>query len=123
MRIHPLGLPLYIQNLEDCTVVEFQVPSLTDAAELEAIGRSLYDLVDKEDRRRIVLDMDRVQFVSSQFVGVVMVLHKKLSTRPNGLLVLCNLGASLRELLKITRLDRVLTVTKTPAEAIKKCRA
>ena len=117
-----MGLPLYIQNLEECTVVEFQTASLTDGAELETIGRTLYDLVDKEDRRRIVLDMDRVQFVSSQFVGVVMVLHKKLSTRPNGCLVLCNLGPALRELLKITRLDRVLTVTKTPAEAIKKCR-
>jgi anti-anti-sigma regulatory factor len=50
---------------------------------------------------------------------MVVGLHKKVAKVPGGRLVLCGVGPQLMQLLKITRLDRLLKVVKTQAEAVK----
>src|SRR5262245_57163019 len=60
------GAPFIVQQVEKFTVIEFRNPSLMDPIELEQIGQSLYRLVDAEDRRRLVLDFEKVQYLSSQ---------------------------------------------------------
>jgi anti-sigma B factor antagonist len=72
--------------------------------------------VDKENRHWILLDMSQVQYISSQFVGILVSLQKKLSELSDGKLVLCGVGPRLTELLKITQLDRLLTVKATQSE-------
>ena len=46
-------------------------------------------------------------------------MQKKLASLKNSRLILCGVGPRLMELLRITRLDRVLTVKPTQAEAVK----
>ena len=108
-----------VQQVEKFTVIEFRQPSLMDPIELEAIGQSLYRLVDAEDKRKIVLDFEKVTYLSSQAIGIVMTMHKKLASLPHSKLVLCGVGARLMEVIKITRLDRLLTIKPTQREAIK----
>lgn len=113
------GAPYVLQQINDYTVVEFRNASLMDPAELERIGQELYRLVDAEDKRKIVLDMEKVQYLSSQAIGIVLTLYKKLGALKNSKLVLCGVGPRLAELLKITRLDRMLTIKPTQKEAVK----
>ena len=108
-----------VQPVEKFTVVEFKTPSLMDPQILEEIGQELYRLVDEEDRRRVVLDFEKVQYLSSQAIGIVLNLNKKLAALKNSKFVLCGVGPKLLELLKITRLDRILTVKPTQKEAVK----
>lgn len=108
-----------VHPIDKCSVIEFRNPSLMDAVVLEEIAQELYRLVDEEDRRKIVLDFERVEYLSSQAIGIVMTMHKKLSGLKNSKLVLCSIGPKLAELLKITRLDRVLTIKPTQREAVK----
>jgi anti-sigma B factor antagonist len=108
-----------VQQVEKYTVIEFRNPSLMDPIELEAIGQSLYRLVDQEDRRKVVLDFERVQYLSSQAIGIVLTMNKKLGALKNSKLVLCGVGPKLMELLKITRLDRLLTIKPSQREAVK----
>lgn len=115
----PTGADITVQQVEKWTVVEFRRPSLMDPIELERLGQQLYHLVDAQDRRRIILDFSRVQFLSSQAIGVLLSLKKKLDALPRSQLVLCGIGPRLQELLKITRLDRVLTVKPSQKEALK----
>ena len=61
-----------VQQVEKFTVIQFEKPSLMDPVELEGIGQSLYRLVDQEDRRKIILDFEKVQFLSSQAIGIVL---------------------------------------------------
>lgn len=107
------------QVIEKYTVVEFRTPSLMDPLVLEDIGKSLYRLVDEEDRRLIVLDFERVQYLSSQAIGIILTLNKKLTALKHNSFVLCGVGPKLVELLKITRLDKVLKVVPTQKEAVK----
>jgi len=108
-----------VQKVEKFTVVEFRTPSLMDPVQLEQIGQSLYRLVDEEDRRRIVLDFEKVTYLSSQAIGIVLQMNKKLGALKNSKLVLCGVGGRLMELVKITRLDKVLTIKPSQREAVK----
>jgi anti-sigma B factor antagonist len=111
--------PFTVQQVEKFTVIEFNNPSLMDPLELESIGQQLYKLVDEQDRRKIVLDFEKVQYLSSQAIGIVLTMNKKLGSLPNSKLVLCGVGPKLMDLLKITRLDRLLTIKPTQKEAVK----
>ena len=108
-----------VQNYEKFTVVEFRIASLMDPIELDAIGRELYRLIDEEDRRRLILDFERVQYLSSQAIGIIMAMRKKLAVLKKSQLVLCSVNPPLVQLLKITGLDKVLVVKPTQKEAVK----
>lgn len=107
-----------VQQVRDATVVEFLSPSLMDPVELESIAQELYRLIDEQDRRRIVLDFEKVQYLSSQAIGILLAMQRKLSGLSGSRLLLCGVGARLMELLRITRLDRVLTVKATQEDAL-----
>ena len=108
-----------IQHFEKFTVVEFKVSSLMDPIELDRIGTDLYRLIDEEDRRRIILDFEAVQYLSSQAIGIVMAMRKRLMALKHSELVLCSVSPPLQQLLKITGLDKVLAVKPTQKEAAK----
>jgi anti-anti-sigma factor len=114
-----MDVPLTIQPIEKFTVVEFRTPSLMDPVILERISGVVYNLVDVEDKRAIILDFEQVQYLSSQALGIVMGLRQKLEKLPHGCLVLCGVGPKLLELLKITRLDKVLKIKPSQKEAVK----
>ena len=108
-----------IHTIEKATVAEFTTASLMDPLELETIGTELYKLVDEQDKRILILDFQRVQYLSSQAIGILLTLQKKLSALRGGKFILCGVGERLAELLKITRLDRILTVKPTQKEAVR----
>jgi anti-sigma B factor antagonist len=107
-----------VQTIDKATVVEFKTASLMDQLDLQNISDHLYELVDKQDKRQIILDFERVQYLSSQAIGIVLTMNKKLGALKNTKLVLCGVGPRLMELVKITRLDRVLTIKPTQKEAL-----
>jgi anti-sigma B factor antagonist len=100
------------------TVIEFVTPSLMDPIVLENTAQALYKIIDEEDQRKIVMDFEKVQYLSSQAIGIVLAMHKKLNALKNSKLILCSVGPKLMELIKLTRLDRLLTIKATQKEAI-----
>jgi anti-anti-sigma factor len=108
-----------VQQVEHFTVVEFQTQSLMDPVQLERIGAELYRLIDAEDRRKIILDFEKVQYISSMAIGIVMAMRKKLAALKHSKLVLCSVNATLQQLIKITGLEKVLTIKPSQKEAIK----
>jgi anti-sigma B factor antagonist len=114
-----MDLPYTVQDVDGFTIVELQTASLLDPILLANLGERFYRLVDEEDHRMLVLDFEKVQYMSSQAIGIIITLHKKLSALPHAKLILCGVGEKLAELIKITRLDRLLTIKPTQKEAIK----
>jgi len=104
------------------TAVVFQTSSLMNQNDVERVKGDLLRMVDGEKRTRLILDFEPVQFISSQLIGVLLSLHKRVtaskSADPGAQLVLCGLCPQLLELLKITRLDRLLTIKPTRRDAI-----
>ncbi len=112
-------LPFIVTTVEDWTVIEFRAPSLMDPIQLEQTGQALYHLVDEQDKRMIIMDFEKVQYISSQAIGIVLTMNKKLSTLKHSKFILCGVGEKLMQLIKITRLDRILTIKLTQREALK----
>lgn len=108
-----------VQPIEKFTVIEFRTESMMDPIELENIKGELDRLITEEDRRRIILDFERVKYMSSQALGIVMSMRKKLGALPHSRLVLCSVCPPLQQLLKISGLDKLLTVKATQKEALK----
>jgi anti-sigma B factor antagonist len=102
--------------------VVFQTSSLMNQADVERLKADLLRLVDGENRTRLVLDFTEVQFLSSQVIGMLLSLHKRLtaakSADAGAEMVLCGLRPQLIELLKVTRLDRMLKIKPTRKEAV-----
>lgn len=100
------------------TVVEFYDTSLMDPVRLQDLAPRLYRLIDEEDHRWMVLDFARVEYISSQFIGILLGIQKKLAALPKSQLTLCGINARLQELLRLTKLDKVFTVAPTQREAV-----
>ncbi len=111
-------LPFTLQPVGKVMIVEFRMASLMDALILENASRRLYKLIDEEDQRKIILDFEKVQYLSSQAIGILLTMKKKLDALGKATLVLCGIGPRLAELLRITRLDKVLTVKPTQKDAL-----
>jgi len=111
--------PNFIYNKYDkWTVVEFRTPNLMDAEIVESIRVDLVRLVEVEDRRHLVLDFEKIQYVSSMAIGIVIDLNKKLKALPHSKLVLCSVPPKIMEILKIFQLDKILKIVPTQKEAV-----
>jgi anti-sigma B factor antagonist len=111
-----------INQSEGITVALIRMASITDGQSIEEIGRTLFDLVDNRDVKKLIVDFRTVSFLSSSMIGVLVQLHKKAQSI-EGQVVLCGLRESLMKIFKITRMDRILTFAKDEKEAASKLKA
>jgi anti-sigma B factor antagonist len=64
----------------------------------------------------LVLDLQSVQFMDSSGLGAVVSVLKALGAK--GRLAVCNPNAALLSLFKLTRMDKVFTISGTIEEAV-----
>ena len=102
---------------QEYTVIQFQTESLMNPLDLEKIGLAIYRLVD-QGNHHILLDFAKVKYLSSQAIGIILTLNKKLSQSPGSSLVLCAVGQQLMQLLKITRLDKLLKIVDSQDQVL-----
>jgi anti-sigma B factor antagonist len=97
---------LIIENLGGVAVVNFDTNNVLDALQIQRIGEELYQLVDEQNRRKLVLDFSKVQMLSSQAIGMLLSLRKK-SQAISGQVLLCGIRADLYKVFKITQIDKL----------------
>lgn len=106
-------------DLGDVTVVAFTIRKLISADEVQAIGEALESIVDDENRTRLVLDLGRVEFATSAFLGRILWVLIKLKAR-GGRMALCHLTTELARMFPANQPlqpDR-LCVFETMVEAV-----
>ena len=99
---------LMITPYKDVTVVNFQNVSVLDSANIEALGRSLMELVEKQDTRKLILEFSAVRFMSSQALGVLLQLKKAMDPL-HGKIVIVGIRPELHKVFKITNLHKMFT--------------
>jgi len=109
---------LVISQIMDVTIVNFRNASILNGLAVEAIAQELYDLVDARARRKIILEFDAVRFLSSTMIGVLMTLHKKAEDI-KGRFIIVGLRPELQRVLKIMKLEKLLELADTEAEALR----
>ena len=90
-------------------IVRISRKRITDEDNVDQFGESLADLVDNEGVRRMLMDVEELEYVTSSVLGKLILVHRKLD-RVGGLLVFCNVGPDLDEILEATRLTTLFHI-------------
>ncbi len=110
---------LRLETIDGVSVVSFVDKQLITDESIQEVGDQLYSLVEKEGHKQILLNFGDVQFLSSQALGKLINLKKKVNAA-KGKLKLCSIRPDLLEVFKITRLDQVFEIYEEEQQALDK---
>lgn len=100
---------LEVDQIGDITVVKFTRRRLLTEEQIEDLGEQLFQLVDREGRRKLVINFAGVDRMTTALLGKLILLHRKLQA-VNGWLVLCQIAPHLYEIFQMFRLPNLFAV-------------
>ncbi|HEY4232802.1 MAG TPA: STAS domain-containing protein [Lacipirellulaceae bacterium] len=98
--------------------VLFMDARILDENKLEELGKDLIDLLNKTTEERVILDFRNVQFMSSSMLGKLVLVQKKCKEF-KAQLKMCGISPDIREVFKITKLDKLFDIEADEASARK----
>lgn len=97
-----------IASYRDVTVVSFSATSLSASDGVEEISKEIIRLIDGDGPEKMVIDFARVKFFSSQVLGLLLNIRRKLETY-GGQVVISGINPQLHRVFRITNLDKIFT--------------
>ena len=108
---------LTLQQADDAVVVGVGVQLLTEDVNLDQFGHELFALVEQFGCRRLVVNLNEVQMVTSAGLGKLITLHRKMH-RHKGTVYFCHLQEAVEDVLRTSRLITYLQVAPDVAAAL-----
>lgn len=108
---------LVMYTIRDVMVVVFNETMILDALQVQEIGEILYQLVDGRACRKLILDLSKVQMLSSAALGVLINLKKKADAI-KGKVVLCGVRKEPMRAFTITHLNKLFEIRPNEQEAL-----
>jgi anti-anti-sigma factor len=108
-------LTISIQN--DVAIATFLLTRLSEEQNIEELSQEIDQFVDTHDLTKLVVVMDKVDFVSSSGVGKLIMLNRRLH-RAQGTMVLCGITERVYEVLLTSSLLNYFTTTDTLPAAL-----
>lgn len=94
---------------ENVAVVTILESRILDESNIADIGAELMDLVKKRYMIKMVLDLGEVKYLSSAVLRQLIAVYKAIKSE-NGELKLCRVNPEVREVFKITQLDKMMEI-------------
>jgi anti-sigma B factor antagonist len=98
-------------------VVRLLDKKLIDLAVVHELSQELFNLVDAEHRKKIILDFESIEFLSHVVLNKLMALDKKAKSA-QAELKFCCMKAEIYEVFAITRLNQLFDIKRTKQEAM-----
>ena len=98
-----------VSDVNGATVVNFTDKHIIQETGIKETGEELLSLVDKEGKKKILLDFSGVDFISSVLLAALINLDKKMRAT-GGKLAMCGMRPEIFELFCITKLDRLFDI-------------
>lgn len=106
-----------VSEVDDVTVVRFVDRKILDTANIQELGNELFELVESDNRQRLLLDFSGVEFLSSAALNKLILLERSVKKR-GGQLKLCCLRPEIQEVFEITRLNQMFDVFDGQSDAL-----
>lgn len=106
-----------VSESANVTVIRFQDQKIIDPEAIQELGQELFDLVERDDRKKMVLNFENVEFLSSAALGKLITFEKK-SKRNDAKLILTNISPEIYQVFAITNLDKLFQIKDTEADAL-----
>jgi anti-sigma B factor antagonist len=121
----PAGLPVKrgapkIQTMvgpENIAIVTILESRILDENNIADLGRQLMDLVKKQYMIKMIIDLGAVQYLSSAVLRQFIALYKAIKEE-KGDLKFCRVNPEIREVFKITQLDKMIEIKEDLDTAI-----
>ncbi len=108
---------LQVADVGEVCVVRFRDQKIIEDINIQEWGQELFQLVDVENRQKLLLNFSGVDFLSSAALGKLITLDKKVKAR-SGQLRLCNIRPEIYEVFAITKLNRLFDIRDEESEAL-----
>jgi anti-anti-sigma factor len=96
--------------------VIFDDARILDEVTLEQVSNDLLEMLNKTTEERVILDFRNVKFMSSSFLGKLVQAHRK-TVEFKVKLKLCSIDSEIRQVFKITKLDKLFEIEADEAAA------
>ena len=108
---------LEVSDVGDVTVVRLTDRKVVDEANIQELGKELFNLVEEDNRKNLLLNFSAVGFLSSSALGKLITLDKKVKAH-GGKLKLSNIRPEIYEVFAITKLNKLFEIKDDEAEAL-----
>jgi len=98
-------------------VIRFLDQKIIDPEAIQELGQELFDLVERDDCKKLVLNFENVEFLSSAALGKLITFEKK-SKRNGAQLILTNISPEIFQVFAITNLDKLFQIKDSEADAL-----
>jgi anti-sigma B factor antagonist len=108
---------LEISEVGDVTVIRFRDNKIIEDINIQELGQELFQLVESENRKKLLLNFANVDFLSSAALGKLITLDKKIKAA-QGTLKLSNIRPEIYEVFAITKLNRLFDIKDDEVDAL-----
>jgi anti-sigma B factor antagonist len=108
---------LDVNESAQITVVRFKDSKIIDPEAIQELGQELFDLVEKEDRRKVLLNFANVEFLSSAALGKLIAFERKIKQH-GAQLILTDISAEIFPVFTITGLDKLFRIMDREVDAL-----
>ncbi len=105
------------ENRAEVGIVRFTTSQVLDELNVQQLGQELNDLVEKSYMVKMVINFERIKFLSSAVLGKLIALHKRLQ-KEKGRLAFCCINKDVMQVFKITRLDKLIPIYDNEDRAV-----
>ena len=90
---------------------------ILDEANIQELGQELFQLVEDENHKSLLLNFSSVEFLSSAALGKLITLEKRVKAH-GGKLKLSNIRPEIYEVFAITKLNKLFDIKDDEADAL-----
>ena len=108
---------IHVDELGEVTIVQFAEKKIIDELVIQELGIELLNLVTVDQRKKIILNFDNVDFLSSAALGKLILLDKK-AKESDCEIKLCDINSEIYTAFKITKLDSRFDIQPRLADAV-----
>ena len=98
-----------VEDKDGVSVVRFTSNKILDEIVVQKFGEELLHLIEVEGSKKLVLNFEGVEFLSSAALGHLIKVEKRAKAS-EAKMALCNIRDSIYEVFAITRLDSVFNI-------------
>lgn len=106
-----------VSEVGEVAVVNFIDKRILDEQNIQTIGEQLFELVESEGRKKLLLNFKNVEYLSSAALGKLINLNNKVR-KAAGQLRLCSIKPEIYEVFEITKLNKVFQIFDKPETAL-----
>jgi len=106
-----------IHTTEGVTVASVESSSILNPQCVEAVRAKLFDLVQQQGPSKLILDISKVEHLSSAALGMLINLQETCR-KQTGQLILVGATDAIAKLFEITKLSKLFRLAKTERDAM-----